>query len=218
MRTSRSQLDIPRRRSSMTPTGTGWISSSSAIAAARRSPTAARLSLEAGRAVRRPTGHGGALSRRTATSAATGKPQVRLGEAIDQHAHERLVESDLASVGRGAQGVGLDLHDGDLAHRRDRCRAAPRPAGEIENLAEAAPGLDGVELLAQESHAHFAGYQEVETVALVGLPDDDGSRVHGLPAADPHDLPQGDVVEVLEKRHIAQIVELLGIGNRRTGK
>src|SRR6266853_1332042 len=33
-----SQSDIPRSRSSMTPTGTGWISSSSAIAAARRSP------------------------------------------------------------------------------------------------------------------------------------------------------------------------------------
>src|SRR5439155_11745969 len=95
---------------------------------------------------------------------------------------------------------------------------APHAAGEIENLAEAAPPLDGVELLAKERHAHFAGYEEVEAVALVGLPDDDGSRVHGLPAADLHDLPQGDVVEVLEKRHVAQLVELLRIGNRRPRK
>src|SRR5437867_5176815 len=55
-----------------------------------------------------------------------------------------LVESDLAAVGRGAQGIGLDLHHRDLARCRDRCGAATHAAGEIENLAEAAPRLDEI--------------------------------------------------------------------------
>jgi len=32
----------------------------------------------------------------------------RLAQALDQDAHEGLVEADLAGVGGGAQGVGLD--------------------------------------------------------------------------------------------------------------
>ena len=34
---------------------------------------------------------------------------VGLGEAVDEDAHEGLVEADLAAVGGGAQGLGLDL-------------------------------------------------------------------------------------------------------------
>src|SRR5258706_55039 len=75
-----------------------------------------------------------------------------------------------------------------------------------------------VALLTTGRHAHLGVDQEIETIGLVGLTDNDGSRVQGLPAADAHDLPQGDVVEVLEKRHVTQIVELLRIGDRCAGK
>src|ERR1700716_2566675 len=89
--------------------------------------------------------------RRTASSSATSSRstlrefQVRLAEAVDEDAHEGLVEADLAGVGRGAQGFGLDLDDGDLLGRDDGGGAAARIPGEVQDLAEAAAGLDGVQ-------------------------------------------------------------------------
>src|SRR5207245_4240205 len=110
---------------------------------------------------------------------------------------------------RHAQRVRLDLDHRDLAQRGDGRGAAPHAAGEVQDLAEAAAGLDDVELLAEEHYADFAADQEEEAVALIGLPDDDGSRFDGLPAADAHHLPERDVVEVLEEGHIPEPVELL---------
>src|SRR5512135_1305902 len=95
------------------------------------------------------------------------KPAVGLHEALDQHAHEGLVEADLAGVGRRAQGLGLDLDDGDVAARSDG-RGAPLCAvGEVEDLAEAAAGLDDVELLARERDVDLAGDEQEEALAVV---------------------------------------------------
>ena len=90
----------------------------------------------------------------------------------------------------------------------------PMRAGEVEDLAEAAARLDDVELLAEQRDADLAFDEQVEAVALVGLLDDRRFRFHRLPAADPHDFPERDVVEVLEERHVAQLVELLRVGSR----
>src|SRR5260221_3514199 len=93
--------------------------------------------------------------------------QVCLAEPVDEDTHEGLVEADLAGVGGGAQGGRLDFDDGDLLDGDDGGGAPPGGAGEVEDLAEAAAGLDGVERLAEQGHADLAFDQEVEAVALV---------------------------------------------------
>ena len=63
-------------------------------------------------------------------------------------------------------GVGLDLDDGDLVAGGDGGGAPLGAVGEVEDLAEAAAGLDGGERLAQQRDADLALDQQVEAVAL----------------------------------------------------
>jgi len=48
-----------------------------------------------------------------------GQSQVRLVQAVHQHAHGRLVEGRLNRIGRGAQCLRVDFDGADLPDRRE---------------------------------------------------------------------------------------------------
>src|SRR5512144_2387045 len=87
---------------------------------------------------------------------ALGELEVGLGQAVDEDAHEGLVEGHLAAVGGGAKGIGFDLEDGDLVDGDDGGGAPAGGAGEVENLAEAAALDDGGERPAHQRDADLA--------------------------------------------------------------
>src|SRR5581483_1802254 len=99
--------------------------------------------------------------------------KVGLAEALDEDAHEGLVEGHLAGIGGGAQGLGLDLEDGDRLGALDGGGAPAGGAGEVEDLAEAAAVQERAQGLVHQRDLHLALDQDVEALPRVALADDD---------------------------------------------
>src|SRR5688572_6334707 len=126
------------------------------------------------------------LNQEACTGCATGALSLRelavgLAEALDEDAHEGLVEADLAGGRRDAKRAGLDLHDGDARLGGDGGGAALDLLGEVEDFAEHAAGFEDGEGLAEERDFAFALDEDVKAIALLVLAHEHGAGIDGEP-------------------------------------
>src|SRR5262245_38993528 len=89
---------------------------------------------------------------------------------------------------------------------------------EVEQLTEAPAAAHGVDRGAVDRNVDLALHEEIETLTRVTLADDRRLPGDRPPRADPQCFPERDVVEVLEGRERAQLVELRRVGDRLAGE
>src|SRR6185312_8531558 len=138
---------------------------------------------------------------------------VRRLEAIDENAHELLVEKHLA-VGRGgAQVRGRYLHQDAIAGRRDGGGPGAAALGHVRHLAEAVADGQDAQLARPPGDLDEAADEDEGRVPDVSLLDEDAARRECRPLADRQHLPELLLREILEEGEAAHRREAHRVGS-----
>src|SRR4051812_2296761 len=140
------------------------------------------------------------------------EPRVGEFEPLDQRAHDRAREVELAAGACEIELRAFEFGDDHFGQRLDR-RLALGAVADITHFTKALTGADQVKRLAVPARFGLALGQEKEAVAGIVFLDDLAVRRQPRPAPRAGEFPDLSVVEFLQHLDLAQRIEFLDIAD-----